>query len=199
MSVEKRKEIAQNQAEKLKSYLKEENKSLRQFADEFYSENVDANASTVELDDHFERFKTSIKRNAEVTTLYLAYYNNKHLNNNTITPCSRDAAFELYSQLCSRVSSAPLPNDVGCDVSALNSVFSLFQFWRDLHSKYGRQSCYFIKHSKPFFDNSIRILTTKWHNELDSSKINKDFRNDLLLLQNATNEYLKKLEQDFGL
>ena len=193
-----REKIAKLKSETLKNDLKVAGISLRKFADDFYTDKVDEAASSVELDGHFERLKTAIKRNAEVTTLYSEYYINKYCNNNSITVESMDAAYELYSQLCSRVSSTSLPDNVGCDVSALNSVYSLFEFWRVLHSKYGRQSCFFIKHSKPFFDNNLRGFTTKWHNKLNSIEINKDFRSDLLFLQMNTNEYVQKLESDFG-
>ncbi len=196
--VKKRRNIAKERAELLKERLKVKEILLRKFADEFYKESVDPDAGSVALDGHFERFKTAIKRNAEVTTLYLEFFNNKYYTNKSITVQSMDAAYELYCQVSTRISSTPLPDNVGCDVAALNSVYSLFEFWRDLHSKYGRQSCFFIKHSKPFFDQHLRALTAKWHNKLREDKINNDFRADLLALQNSTTDYIQKLERDFG-
>lgn len=193
----KREKIAKEKAELLKNDLNIAGISLRKFADDFYIEKVDETANSVELDGHFERFKTTIKRNSEVTTLYSEFYKNKYSNSKLISIESMEAAYELYSQISSRVSSTPLPDNVGCDISALNSIYSLFDFWRSLHSKYGYKSCFFIKHSKPFIDNSLRYLTNKWHNKLSSIEINKDFRSDLSYLQKSTNEYIKKLEQDF--
>ena len=190
--------IAKERANSLRNDLSVSKVSLRKFADEFYLEEVDPNADSIALDGHFERFKTAIKRNAEVTTLYINFHKGKYCTVKSITAQSMDAAYELYSQLSSRVSSTELPDNIGCDITALNSVYSLFEFWRGLHSKYGRQSCFFIKHSKPYFDQSLRILTTKWHNKLSGDEINKAFRADLLVLQNSTNTYIKKLEQDFG-
>lgn len=193
----KREKIAKDKAEFLRNDIKIAGISLRNFADNFYIEKVDETASSTELDGHFERFKTAIKRNSEVTTLYSEFFKKKYCNNSSVTTESMEAAYELYSQLSSRISSTPLPDNMGCDVSALNSVYSLFEFWRSLHSKYGRKSWFFIKHSKPFFDNTLRLLTNKWHNKLNSTEINKDFRSDLLCLQNSTNEYIQKLEHDF--
>lgn len=190
--------IAKKQSELLKDALKSASVTSRQFANEFYLEKVDTNANSAELDDHFERFKSSIKRNAEVATLYLEFYRNKYYTDKSLTVQSMDAAYELYSQLSTRISSCALPEDMGCDIAALKSVYSLFEFWRELHSKYGRQSCFFIKHSKPFFDQNLRVLTTKWHNKLSQDEINKSFRGDLLVLQKSTNIYIKKLELDFG-
>jgi hypothetical protein len=196
--VKKRENIAKEWAESLKNDLKMKKISLRKFANEFYKEKVDPDAGSVELDGHFERFKTAIKRNAEVTALYLELFNNKYYTDKSITVQSMDAAYELYCQLSTRISSRALPDNIGCDVAALKSVHSLFMFWRELHSKYGRQSCFFIKHSKPFFDQHLRTLTTKWHNKLSEDEINKDFRCDLLVLQKSTNSYIQTLELDFG-
>ncbi len=190
--------IAKKQSELLKDALKSAGITLRQFANEFYLEKVDKNASSAQLEDHFERLKSSIKRNSEVATLYFEFFRNKYYTDKSLTIQSMDAAYELYIQLSTRTSLCALPEDMGCDIAALNSVYSLFDFWRDLNSKYGRQSCFFLKHSRPFFDQDLRFLTNKWHRKLSEDEINKAFRTDLLVLQKSTNVYIKKIEQDFG-
>ncbi len=194
---EKREGIAKNQGERLKSKLKIAGINLRKFADNFYHEEVDSEASSSELDEHFERLKTSVKRNSEVSSLYLYYYESKEEEPPRNSKSDRNAAWELYVEISSRVSTCVLEDNLGEDTSALDSLYSLFGSWREISKKYGFQAINMTKDSKFYFDEVLRPFTTKWHGKLKEAEINIEFREDLASVQKKTAAFSDNLESYF--
>lgn len=194
----KRKDIAKTKSKELTELLKKIGIPQKSFFEDFYREKVDKNADAMDLEDHYQRVKSSIKRNAEVSTLYLHYAQSKY-SNRTINDASQKAAHDFFTELSTRVSAISLADNIGQDSAALKSLHSLFKNRRKASKKHGIGTMLFFKHSQPFMDETIRPFTTKWHKKLDKSKINQDFREELSKLTIATQEYIKKLEVDFQL
>jgi hypothetical protein len=51
----------------------------------------------------------------------------------------RDAAWEMYVELLTRVTMQPLPEEQGDVIAALNGVYAIFGLTRDTVKRYGRQ------------------------------------------------------------
>lgn len=86
----------------------------------------------------------------------------------------RDAAWEIYVQLVTRVATAPMPHDLGSDREVLHSLYALFQVHRDVLTKYGVD----VAQSKPSGQYNlgylavttlnliVRPFLTYWHGRL---------------------------------
>ncbi len=79
------------------------------------------------------------------------------------TPEEEQAAWELYVELLTRVTTQALPDDVGDEASALKSVFNLFAVTRSLLKEKGRKAEVFSKIAIIVLNQKIRPFTAKWH------------------------------------
>ena len=192
----KRVELAKNFSLKLKDKLSSSGMSQSNFFEEVYKL-IDPNADYIDIFDHGTRAKKNLSRNSEVSALYLFFYENKYEKFSVINEHCRNAAYELYVEISTRISSTKLPEGLGCDSAALDSVYSLFNSWRIICKQHGVNGIVFLDHSKVFFNEIIRPFTTKWHNNLPSSGLNSDFRSELLEVQKSTEVYIAKLLIDF--
>ncbi len=77
----------------------------------------------------------------------------------------KDAAWELYVEMLTRIVTQPLPLEAGDDQTALDSVYSLFQTTRDILRRHGRESIRFSKVAIPVLNQVVRPFTAKWHRE----------------------------------
>ena len=75
----------------------------------------------------------------------------------------RKAAWELYIELLTRVTTQPLPDQDGDEQTALESVYSIFSTTRDILKKYGTGTIQFSKIAIPVLNQIIRPFTAKWH------------------------------------
>ena len=57
----------------------------------------------------------------------------------------RDAAWELYIELLTRITTQPLPQEDGDEQTALNSVYAVFGLTRDTIKRHGRSCQEFTK------------------------------------------------------
>jgi hypothetical protein len=111
----------------------------------------------------------------------------------------KDAAWELYIELLTRIATHPLPKGYGDEATALESVHKLFGITREIIKQYGRDCIEFTKIAIVILNQKIRPFTAKWHKETlanafaDSHKCD-EFRNELFELQNT----LRKLLQSGG-
>ena len=118
----------------------------------------------------------------------------------TINNEDETAAWEMYVELITRVATQKLPENFGDEVSALDSIYSIFQVTRDILKSHGRLAKSFTKISIIILNQIIRPFTAKWHKQkneglLDTEDGKKMFRNDLLLIQDEIYSYCKMLSE----
>ena len=80
-------------------------------------------------------------------------------------PADKDAAWELYIEMLTRVVTQPLPSEAGDEKTALDSVYSLFSITRQILRQHGRGTVNFSKVAVPVLNQVVRPFTAKWHKE----------------------------------
>ena len=110
------------------------------------------------------------------------------------------AAWDLYIELLTRITTQPLSKAAGDESAALDSIHKLFGLTRDTIKKHGRECIEFTKIAVVVLNQVIRPFTAKWHNLSiqnafnDEDKCNK-FRNELSMLQSKLRTYTQMLAQ----
>ena len=115
----------------------------------------------------------------------------------------KDAAWELYVEMLTRIVTQPLPSDVGDDQTALDSVYSLFPTTREILRRRGRSTISFSKIAIPVLNQVVRPFTAKWHREslagaFDNQEKQAQFRAELEELQEDLRNYNKLLADIAG-
>ena len=105
------------------------------------------------------------------------------------TNADADAAWALYVELSTRITTQALPMDAGDEAAALKSIYDLFDLTRDiLKAPGGRKARRFAKVAITVLNVVIRPFTAKWHKASiagafqDPSQC-QDFRIELASLQ----------------
>lgn len=75
----------------------------------------------------------------------------------------RDAAWEMYVELLTRITTQALPTEDGDEQAALNSVYSLFGITRDIIKRRTRHASEFAKIAIVVLNQIVRPFTAKWH------------------------------------
>jgi hypothetical protein len=114
----------------------------------------------------------------------------------------RDAAWELYIELLTRITSQPLPAEHGDEATALASVHSLFGLTREIIKRHGL-SIEFTKIAVLILNQKVRPFTAKWHKLMleDAFKDKKrcqEFRAELADLQGVLRQYTHMLADMAG-
>lgn len=113
----------------------------------------------------------------------------------------RQAAWELYIELLTRISTQPMHFNSGDDLTALNSLYSIFSTTRDILKSAGPKAISFSKIAIPVLNQILRPFTSKWHkifldnNNVLSSELKIKFREQLLNLQSDINNVMKVLSE----
>jgi hypothetical protein len=115
----------------------------------------------------------------------------------------KDAAWELYIELLTRITTQPLPKEIGDEETALNSVYQLFPLSREIIKKHGRLCSEFTKLAVVILNQLIRPFTAKWHKakiygDLLNNESCIDFRTELAELQEKLKLYTKMLADMAG-
>ena len=115
----------------------------------------------------------------------------------------REAAWELYIEMLTRIVTQPLPSESGDEKTALDSVFSLFPTTREILRRRGRSSIEFSKVAIPVLNQVVRPFTAKWHREslagaFDESEKCREFRAELITLQEDLRNYNRLLAEIAG-
>ncbi len=115
----------------------------------------------------------------------------------------RDAAWELYIELLTRITTQPLGDEDGDEKTALDSVFSLFSITRTIIKSHGRDCIEFTKLAVVVLNQIIRPFTAKWHEisinkGFDDEKVCREFRSELAELQKYLLIYTKMLADMAG-
>lgn len=99
----------------------------------------------------------------------------------------KDAAWELYVELLTRITTQALPQNQGKEESALSSIYSLFKTTRDVLKNHGRGCVSFSKVAIVILNQVIRPFTEKWHKIVESGELTDElreqFRKDIFQLQ----------------
>ena len=114
------------------------------------------------------------------------------------SPQDEEAAWEMYVELITRVSTQRLLPEHGDESAALASIRELFQTTRDILKSRGRNCREFSKIAIIVLNQIIRPFTSKWHKiDLDNGFIvaeNRElFRIELADLQINLSNYTKLL------
>lgn len=114
----------------------------------------------------------------------------------------KDAAWELYVELLTRVTTQALDPKQGTEESALSSIHSIFMTTREVLKHHGRGCVAFSKVAVVILNQVIRPFTAKWHpffeqKTLDAAAI-KEFRDELAALQRNLIAYTHMLADIAG-
>lgn len=110
----------------------------------------------------------------------------------------RNAAWELYVELLTRVTGHALAAEHGDETAALESIYTLFPLTRDILRRHGPGSAQFARVAIPVLNQVVRPFTEKWHRrsisgELSDPTHRAEFRNELIQLQGALEAYTRAL------
>src|SRR3984893_15857095 len=110
----------------------------------------------------------------------------------------RAAAWELYVELLTRVTTQYLVPEDGDEKTALDSVHAIFPLTREILRRHGSGSGEFAKLAIPVLNQIIRPFTAKWHrlslaNAFGDSERCREFRAELSTLQPKLRDYTRAL------
>lgn len=110
----------------------------------------------------------------------------------------KEAAWDLYVELLTRITTQALPDEDGVESTALESVYRLFPITRETLKHYGRKAVGFSRIAIIVLNQIVRPFTAKWHRLANNDAFNdpancKIFRNELVDLQEQLKNYTKLL------
>ncbi|MDM8548777.1 hypothetical protein QUF72_01815 [Desulfobacterales bacterium HSG2] len=110
----------------------------------------------------------------------------------------RNAAWELYVELLTRVTTRELDTGEGDEETALQSIYSIFGTTRNVIKHYGRDCLEFTKIAVLILNQVINPFTAKWHKlQMENAFQTKEgchkFRKELSELQPKLRNYTKML------
>jgi len=113
------------------------------------------------------------------------------------------AAWELYIELLTRITTQKLDDNHGDEKTALTSIFSIFSITRDVMKNNGRHCIEFTKIAIIVLNQIVRPFTAKWHGlsvngAFDDPAKCEEFRQELVELQSVLRLYTKMLADMAG-
>lgn len=110
----------------------------------------------------------------------------------------KDAAWSLYIELLTRVTTQALPDRDGVEKTALDSIYALFNLTRQTLKEHGRECVEFTKIAIIVLNQVVRPFTAKWHrlseqNAFQDPEKRREFRMELSELQIQLRNYTKLL------
>lgn len=113
------------------------------------------------------------------------------------------AAWELYIELLTRITTQPLDEKNGDEKTALDSVYSLFSTTRQVLKNHTRDCIEFTKIAIVVLNQVIRPFTAKWHRlsiqgAFADIEKQKEFRVELAQLQTVLKKYTNMLADMAG-
>lgn len=118
----------------------------------------------------------------------------------SLKDADRDAAWELYVEMLTRIVTQPLSDDTGDEKAALKSVYALFPVTREILRQHGRQTIQFSKVAIPVLNQVVRPFTAKWHRlslsgAFEDETMRSEFREDLRGLLADMRNYIRMLAE----
>ncbi len=116
----------------------------------------------------------------------------------------KNAAWELYIELLTRITTQPLAQTHGDEETALKSIHMIFPLTREVIKSNGRHCIEFTKIASVMLNQVIRPFTAKWHKlsmngAFSNPESCNDFRQDLKELQSILIIYTKMLGDMAGI
>lgn len=113
------------------------------------------------------------------------------------------AAWALYIELLTRITTQPLPEEHGDEKTALASVYALFGLTREIIKSNGRHCIEFTKIAVVVLNQVIRPFTAKWHKRSLAGAFDHPaeclaFREELAALQLKLRNFTKMLADMAG-
>ncbi|MDE0325392.1 MAG: hypothetical protein OXN27_15880 [Candidatus Poribacteria bacterium] len=110
----------------------------------------------------------------------------------------REAAWKLYVELLTRITTQALPTGSGDEKSALDSIYSLFKTTRRVLKEQGQECIEFTKLAVIVLNQIVRPFTAKWHPKMLADAFEcesecKVFRKELMDLQKELRKYSRAL------
>ena len=115
----------------------------------------------------------------------------------------KSAAWDLYIELLTRITTQRLDPGHGDEKTALESAYSLFGTTRQIIKDNGRDCIEFTKISVVILNQKIRPFTAKWHKisvegGFEDEKVCAEFRDELSELQSTLTRYSRMLADMAG-
>lgn len=115
----------------------------------------------------------------------------------------RAAAWDLYIELLTRITTQPLADKSGDEKTALTSIYSLFPTTREILRSHGRGCSEFTKIAVVILNQKVRPFTAKWHRvslneDLTDESVSSQFRTELAGLQSILRVYTGMLADMAG-
>ncbi len=115
----------------------------------------------------------------------------------------KSAAWELYIELLTRITTQPLLNNHGDEKTALDSIYSIFAITREVIKRNGVHCIEFTKIAVLVLNQKIRPFTAKWHRlslegAFDDREKCEEFRRELVELQTILKRYTQMLADMAG-
>jgi hypothetical protein len=112
----------------------------------------------------------------------------------------KDAAWDMYIELLTRITTQPLPDIDGVEKTALESIYAMFDITRNIIKENGRKCEKFARIAIIILNQVIRPFTAKWHKLSECGSFSKPdqcalFRSELKELQLKLINYSKLLSQ----
>lgn len=110
----------------------------------------------------------------------------------------RNAAWELYVELLTRITTQYLAPEDGDEQAALDSVHAIFPLTREILRKHGSGAGEFAKLAIPVLNQVIRPFTAKWHRlslakSFEEPAHRQQFRAELSTVQHTLRNYTRAL------
>jgi len=109
----------------------------------------------------------------------------------------KNAAWELYVELITRVSTQRVLPDEGDEAAALQSIHNLFGLTRETIKRHGRYSINFTRIAVVVLNQKVRPFTAKWHRRMLAGPLadtdRQAFRAELDSLQTDLRNYTRLL------
>lgn len=110
----------------------------------------------------------------------------------------RNAAWDLYIELLTRITTQPLADEHGDEAAALKSVHKLFGLTRDILHKHGPGCGQFARLAIPVLNQIVRPFAAAWHKRCLAGEFKKParcrvFRKELKKLQGELERYARAL------
>lgn len=138
----------------------------------------------INLADYFKKYRLErVKINLSVVKAEIIF-----------DEADKNAAWDLYVEMLTRIATQPLPSEDGDEKTALTSIYSLFPTTRKILRRHGRNTIHFSKIAIPVLNQIVRPFTAKWHREcllgtFDSDTKREEFRKDMENLQGQLRNY----------
>ena len=112
----------------------------------------------------------------------------------------KNAAWDLYVELLTRITTQRLPEEHGTEKAALESVHKIFGLTRTTLKEHGRKAENFTRLAIIVLNQVIRPFTTKWHRfsgegAFEEEAKRTEFRDDLSQLQDKLEAYTRMLSE----